>query len=608
MRIIRFAVFASVVAVVCVAGSAQSIPAPSPSASHDDQEKRAKLEALIQQSLEETVQSTNSLRLPENRAIAYAMLGDMYWRFDPKRGRELFRNVAVELSAYNADVEKDSPDSTPLQPAFFDISADPRYQAIPLIARHDAELATQVMLQTRRPAVARALANASQMNIQEGVIGIGGFGANNVRASQELSLEQQVAYFAADQDIDVAVRLVKDSLSKGVSFNVLPVLQKIGRLDEKKAADLAYEVVQRVLDSDMTKSQDSLRTGINFLQYATRVSSPPAASPVTRTKQFNFTDAEQKDIANKLVTTLLTMPPATSSRSWFAQVIPLVDKVLPDRSQALKQRQAEIQKNMPADVRRSQQRDGMFDPSTTADQIIAQLPKLDESSKPAAYAALQNKLRTVTDDAQAKKLIEQIPDDKMRELLQQQADSTRADREIQSGKLDEARKQIAQMSDRRQEISRYVSLALAYFKLDPETARSVLKDARSLLASYPESGDDLSDLMAIVTGYATAEPDTAFRLAEPAVDMMNEYLQASAVLSRYNKDRSFRNGELVFRPGGSGGSLIFRYLPQVQALGKADLERSGQLIDRFSRPDARIILRLYVLQGAMPQAQRAAVQ
>ena len=38
------------------------------------------------------------------------MLGDMYWRFDQKRARELFRNVGPELSAFNADMEKESAD------------------------------------------------------------------------------------------------------------------------------------------------------------------------------------------------------------------------------------------------------------------------------------------------------------------------------------------------------------------------------------------------------------------------------------------------------------------------------------------------------------------
>src|SRR4051812_11873750 len=178
MRLIRFAVFVSLIAISCLIGSAQTTPAPTPSASPEDAEKRAKLEALIQQGLDDTITNTTSLRLPENRALAYAMLGDMYWRFDQKRARELFRNVTSELSAYNADMEKDSADpNAPLGMDMTFLSPDPRYQVIPLIAKRDAELATQVMQQTRRAIVSQAMANTAQVQQTPG-IGSTGIGPN----------------------------------------------------------------------------------------------------------------------------------------------------------------------------------------------------------------------------------------------------------------------------------------------------------------------------------------------------------------------------------------------------------------------------------------------
>ena len=42
----------------------------------------------------------------------------------------------------------------------------------------------------------------------------------------------------------------------------------------------------------------------------------------------------------------MAMPSSLQSRNWFSQVIPLVDKFAPDKSAALKQRQAEVQKSI----------------------------------------------------------------------------------------------------------------------------------------------------------------------------------------------------------------------------------------------------------------------
>jgi len=332
---------------------------------------------------------------------------------------------------------------------------------------------------------------------------------------------------------------------------------------------------------------------------------PPKA---TQPKQFTLTESQQKDIANKLAATLLAMPASLQSSAWFSLVIPLVDKFAPDRSAALKQRQADVQKSMPSDVRGMQQSTGLFNPNMTAEQIVATIPKLPDNSKPMAYSALMNKMRTITDDAQAKKLIDQIPDQKVRDALQTQMDAGRVDRSIQTGKLDDTRRQIPQITDHRQQMSRYVNLAIVYNKsgkeADIETAKSVMRDAKSTMASFPETGDDLTDLMEIVRGYAVIEPETAFKTAEPAIDMINEYSQAAAIMSKYAKDRLFRNGEIIFRSNGSSGSIVFRYLPQLQMLGKADLERTNGLLDRLSRADVRVVLRLYMLQGASQPLQQ----
>ena len=42
---------------------------------------------------------------------------------------------------------------------------------------------------------------------------------------------------------------------------------------------------------------------------------------------------------------------------------------------------------------------------------------------------------------------------------------------------------------------------------------------------------------------------------------------------------------------------LFRYIPQMQALAKANLEKMNALSDRFARNDSRTIVRLYVIQG-----------
>ena len=59
-----------------------------------------------------------------------------------------------------------------------------------------------------------------------------------------------------------------------------------------------------------------------------------------------------------------------------------------------------------------------------------------------------------------------------------------------------------------------------------------MKNAKSLINESPEDEDELNDLMEVVKGYAIVEPDTAFRMFEPVVDQINDFVMASAILSR----------------------------------------------------------------------------
>jgi hypothetical protein len=115
--------------------------------------------------------------------------------------------------------------------------------------------------------------------------------------------------------------------------------------------------------------------------------------------------------------------------------------------------------------------------------------------------------------------------------------------------------------------------------------------------------------MEIVKGYAVVDPDEAFRIFDPIVDQINDFVQATAILSKYNKrNRTFKKGELLMKVNGYSswdGLLLFRYINQIQMLGKADLNRMSSFSDKFQRSDARTIVKLFVAQGFLAEEKKA---
>ncbi len=627
-------------------------PTPQPSdpvVDPDAAKKQKELDERIMQTLDQAIGDGSMLRLPQNKALIFAIAGDLYWKYDEKRGRDLFRNAASEIVSYNTETEKEQATAQQnangqrgggggggggFQPPAQD---DPRPQVLQLVAAHDAGLAYQMLLQTRSTTLAAAMLKAAQPGSVptngrgNGGQGGGGRSANfdptSLEVGQETALDQQYALLAAQDDPDASIKLIKDSISAGISPNVLPALQNLYKKDDKKAGELAGDVVSNITGTNLTTNTQNINVILNFLNFATQ----PVAATASGTapvRQFNFTDAQAKDLANKLVSTFTSATPSAQMIAMINRAIPTLQKIVPEKIALLNQKIAEGQKALPTTGRGAQQAQRLYDRSAQPEDILAQIPKMtNDNDKRQAYQTIANKAAQLTDEARAQKLIDQISDDTIKGSAQKQFDAAKINRSAATGKLDDARRMISQLTDPKTKIQKTVQLAIQFQALGDEkslaAAKSLMKDARGMTNDVPNDEDDLADLMEVVRGYAVVDPETAFHLAEPLMDQMNELVQASAVLSKFNKrDRTFKKGELVLKlngnsgfGGGQGGGgfggqgnsvLLFRYLPQIQLLGKADLGRMSETADRFTRSDLRTLVKLVVLQGFLKQDKKPA--
>jgi hypothetical protein len=578
----------------------------SPTESKSEKEKAQKeLEKRALEMIDQAVSDAATLKLAQNRAIVYAIAGDLYWKYDEKRARELFRNSGSEILVANSEADKDKKESDDLYSGVFEFS-DIRNDILPMIAKHDADLALEMLAQTRSAKLIEAMAKAAQPNAKQDS-GFMNFNPEQFRVRQEVALEQQFAVLAAEQNPDKAIKLIKDSLSKGISWNVLPLLQKLNQKEEKKAASLADDVVRKIVDTDLTKKSEDLGAAIRFLQYATNPK--PPKNP--KDKVFKFSETQVKDIANKLAATFLQPSNTLQMTMAMNQVMANLEKIVPEKVPLLKQRQTEAMKNLPPEIKRFQQQEKIWNQNSTPEEIIADLPKLNEYEKASAYQSLSYKIGQIDDEERAKKLIEQIPDEKARDRANEQYESAKISRAADAGKLDDAKKLIKNLNQKKTQIQKLVALAIQFYKKDTdkdrETAVNLMKDAKALANEYPEDENELNDLMEIVKGYAVIDAPEAFRIFEPVVEQLNDFVQASAILSKYNKrSQNFKKGELLMKVNGYSwdGLLLFRYIGQIQMLGKADLNRMNQLSDKFQRNDARTIVRLFVAQGFLAEEKK----
>ncbi len=587
---------------LCFSAAAQT----SPTESKTEKEKTKKeLEKRVLEILDQAVSDAATLKLAQNRAVVYAIAGDLYWKFDEKRAREFFRNCESEILIANTEADKEKKENEDLYAGIFEFG-NFRNDILPLIAKHDADLALEILSSTRPAKLAEAMAKAAQPNPKSDG-GMFNFNPDQYRVQQEIALEQKFAVLAAEQNPDKAIKLLKDSLTKGISWNVLELLQKINQKDGKKASTLADDVIKKIVDTDLTKKREDLGAAVQFLQYATNPNSPKTP----KEKTFKFNETQTKDIANKLAATFLQPTNTLEIIMAMSRVMPDLEKIIPEKTPLLKQRQTEMMKNLPPELKRFQQQQNIWNQNSTPEEILADLPKLNEYEKASAYMSLTNKIAQIDDEARAKKLIEQIPDEKARNKANEQYESAKISRAATEGKLDEARKLIKNLKEKKTQIQRLVTLAIQFHKKntekDIETAAGLMKDAKALANEYPEDESELNDLMEVVKGYAIIAAPEAFRIFEPIVDQLNDFVQASAILSKYNKrSQNFKKGELLMKVNGYSweGLLLFRYISQIQLLGKADLNKMNSFSDKFQRNDARTIVKLFIAQGFLKEEKK----
>jgi hypothetical protein len=126
MKFVVLFVFTAMFCIFFGVAAAQTLPIDSktsPTESKSEKEKAQKeLEKRTLEMIDQAVSDAATLKLAQNRAIVYAIAGDLYWKFDEKRARELFRNSGGEILVANSEADKDKKESDDLYSGVFDFS------------------------------------------------------------------------------------------------------------------------------------------------------------------------------------------------------------------------------------------------------------------------------------------------------------------------------------------------------------------------------------------------------------------------------------------------------------------------------------------------------
>jgi hypothetical protein len=566
---------------------------PESQSALDQQEKQEKelelkkeLERKTFALLDEVIGSAATLRVPENRALVQSSAADLLWKRDEKRARALFREALDNL---REATPKASGQMSRDQERSYRMILQQRKEMLQMVARHDPDYALELMRATRSIAPLTPTAASPQLN-------------------EETRLEHALAIQVAANDPKRALQMAEDSLSKGLSFELLNLLGHLNEKDEDLAKRLATDIIGKLRSENLTTNLEAAWLAVVFLRMSARTSESGSyflANVGGGNKPYTLDERQLRDLLEMVTAAALVESSNDVFLTFLRQLMPEVEKHLPERVPALRRRLAASNRRLETRERIHIEYQELIQRGTV-DALIEAATKAPEEAREMLYEqAAWKALYSEGDEERARRIInDNIRGTAKREQMLHDLDRMSLWNSMKKERLEEVRRILSRLKSKEERAAALSQAAfLAVTKKDKKLALQLLDEALPLLPSKPKSDAQLYTLLQIIRVYALVEPTRAFLMIEELVDQANDLLSAASVLNGFLLPSGvFRKGEMALSAGYSDISMRFhQFGKELAALALVNFARTKAAADKFQRNEARIMARLFIVQGVLSE-------
>ncbi len=575
---------ATLSALIILSVHAQSPGAQDPAETEQQQKHQQELEKKALVLLDDVIRQAPALRRAENRLRIQTTAADLLWTRDEPRARSLYKEAASTLGELMSSISSADPQFYNLiQPL-----AQLRQEVLQQIARHDAQLALEVLRATRQPRPPQADSSYKQPD-------------------PERQLEMSLASQIAANDPKQALEIAEKSLAKGVSYQVTGLLNQLQIKDQEAATKLAGDIIAKLYSEDLTTNQEAANVALQLVQMGNQsqaaLSHPGQNQPAVKNGPSIINQQAIGDLIDMVATAALSNSPSGYNLLTQMQpMIPLVEKYSPGRAPALRRRYTEV--NRTTDVRgRAWNKYQKMIQEGTVDTVLEAIDKAPPEMRTPLYQQAAWKVMNEGDAERARQIInDHITDPNQRNQMLVEIDRQSAWRTANQGKLNEARQALSRLGSNEERANILIQLAATVSaRGDKGAALQLLNEAWNLINNRPKNTSQFNTQLQVASAYAQLDPARSFEIVEPLIEQLNEVLAAGEVLDGFlYSAQSFRDGKLLLQPyGGPINSLYFQYANELPLLARIDFDRAKSVADRFQRSDAQAMARLLVAQGVL---------
>jgi hypothetical protein len=532
---------------------------------------------------EQIAKDAEALRLAENRALVAAKLAEGVWRYDEKRARALFQTAVSELVAAQIQAEANKKQAGMLYGLVNGIS--PRQEILTMIAARDAEFALDAFYKSRPAKITGILTNPEEMKKP----------ASRQFVQNEINFEQTLIARVSEQSPQRAVKLIRESLAKGITHEVLGLIEKIKIKDPELAAQFAGEVADKLLTADFDKMNYEFSLAASFVaQYGKKAEAEE--------KPLKIDEKKLRDLTGLIAKLILKSNDEYSYE--IENLLPIFEKFSPENLPALKQRKAKLDNT--SERREYAAYEKFIESNPAPEKLLSEADKFSESFRNQMYYAAAEKSAQSGNLAQAQKIIQTKMSQEETENYLTQINYNLVSKAIADGKFEAANLLINEISDENSRFAFLVQLAAAVYQKNPAENKkqtlAILEQARVLVPQPAETIEEMSNLMQLAVMLAEIEPEQSFQTIEAMTQPINEFVEASAIVLKYRNEGVLRQGEMVLNSYG-GVSSFYNLNPILTALKNKDFKRTMAYVNGFQRLEVRLSLLMQLIDNSPPSVK-----
>lgn len=605
MKFHRVCLSVSIIFSLLIAGLAQEKREP---AGAPPDKKRTESEAKAFELLAEVADEAAALKLAENRAFAFALIGGLMWEKDEKNARRLFGNAAAELiSAQERPNKRNEFQSGDQEGESYwsqYVHRLLRERVVYAVMPKDAPTALEILIATR-PAKLR---DALDFYAQAGENPDPSRFKNEERrkledALTEMRMERTIKKEIVKNDPLKLAETVRENFSKGFDINeILRDLESLNKKDHDAAQKILDEMLRKLADTDFKNYWKS------YTAYLLHKNFPPAANKsdklISKDKKLEADEKSIKAVANVAFDDLLAQAPSENDFQFVEKALYL-RKVLPERFKEIEAKYEKAKGNQAREWAEDSEATEKLGDSPTLPQIVENSSKLSVYSRTEYYKKAVGKLAETESREKIAPLLEKIPDQKDREKALDYLNSIDAEKNAGAQNASAAKDAALQIKSGKERFSKLISLAIFYQQKggeeNQEIAVDLMGEAGKLIKQIPETRTEHEQFLQFVAGYAKVRPAKAFDLIAPVIGRSNDLIDAFVLLGSYD-DASYpyySENEIVFAAQDGYSSYNHKYREIAKTLAAEDFERAKNSIKLFRREDVRLMAKLILIESIL---------